>query len=421
MRVVIIGAGPAGLTVAETLRQHDRTTDITMLSAEPFPPYAPPAMADYFLTGREETLFWKGRDVCEQLGMDYRSGVRVQAVQPAQHQVILENGTAIPYDRLVIASGARLYAPLEGHTLPGVYNFKSLSAASALVEQVRGGKGGKVVIVGAGFIGVEVALLLSDLGVAVTMVEMLDRVMPRMLDPETAAIALAAMQARGVEVRLNTKAAAFAGKREVTSVQLESGEALKADVYIAATGVKPNVEFLEGSGIDVGWGVRADDHLRTNMPGVYAAGDVAETYDRMTGERYVHAIFPNAVAQGRVVAYNLLGYDTAYEGAETMNSLKHLGLPMMAVGAQSGEEELRWQRGDVLRKVFLNDGRIAGFRLVGDIRAAGVYRSLMLRRVDVSEFRERLLNPRFGVGEFVLPATKVRDSDIGDDLPVGCT
>ena len=378
-----------------------------MLSAEPFPPYAPPAMADYFLTGRDETLFWKGRDICDRLAVDFRSGVRAQAMHPDARQVMLEDNAVIQYDRLVIASGSRLYAPVEGQTLPGVYNFKSLSAATELIDQVRQGKVRKALIVGAGFIGMEIALLLRELGVAVTMVEMLDRVMPRMLDSETAAMALKAMQARGVDVRLNTKAVAFTGKRKATGVQLESGKVLKAEAYIAATGVKPNVEFLDGSGIDLGWGVRVDDHLRANVPGVFAVGDVAETRDRMTGERYVHAIFPNAVAQGQIAAENLLGFDTVYEGAESMNSLKHLGLPIMAVGAMTGQEELRWRQGDALRKVFLDNGHIVGFRLVGDIRAGGVYRSLMLRKTDVSAFKRHLLDPRFGVGRFMLSAADV--------------
>ncbi len=403
MRVVIIGAGPAGLTVAETLRQHDRSIDILMISAEQSPPYAPPALADYFLTGREETLFWKGRDVCERLGVDFRSGVGVQAVRPASKKIELADGKSIEYDRLVIASGSRLYAPITGNELPGVFNFKSLSAATTLIDQARKGKG-EAVIVGAGFIGMEIALLLRELGVKVTMVEMLDRVMPRMLDPETAEIALSVMQARGIEVRLNTKARAFSGKRKATGVELESGEVLKADVYVAATGVKPNIDFLKGSGLDADWGVRVDDHLRTNLPDIYAAGDVAETTDRLTGERYVHAIFPNAIEQGQIVAQNLLGYDVVYEGAERMNSLKHLGLPIMAVGEMSGSEELRWRHGDILRKIFLNEGRIVGFRFAGDISGAGVYRSLMLRHTDVTKMKDRLLSPRFGVGQIVLPA-----------------
>ncbi len=404
MRVVIIGAGPAGLTVAETLRQHDKTVDIVMLSSEPYPPYAPPAMVDYFLDGREETLFWKGRDVCERLAVDYESGTRVKGIQTAEHVVVVEDGTRIPYDRLVIASGSRMYIPIEGHDLPGVYNFKSLLAASTLVERVRRRKHRKAIVVGAGFMGVEVALLLSQLGAQVTIVEMLDRVLPRMLDAETAAIVLAQIEARGVEVRLFTKAEVFRGKRKVKNLELALGEILKADVYIAATGIKPNVEYLEGSGIEVGWGVWVDDHLRTNVPDVFAAGDVTETPDRLTGERWVHAIFPNAVAQGQVVGNNLLGFDVVYEGAETMNSLKHLGLQVMAVGAQTGEKELRRRRGGDLRKIFLTDGRIVGFRLAGDIRAAGVFRSLMLRGTDVRGLEAKLLSPRFGIGELTLPA-----------------
>jgi NAD(P)H-nitrite reductase large subunit len=206
-------------------------------------------------------------------------------------------------------------------------------------------------------------------------------------------------------VRLETRAVRFNGRAKVTNLELETGERLRADVYVAATGVKPNIEFLEGSGIDIGWGIRVNDHLRTDFPDVYAAGDVAETKDRLTGDRYVHAIFPNAVAQGEVVGYNLLGYDTTYQGAENMNSLKHLGIPIMVVGAREGDEALHWRRGDTLRKIFLTDGRIVGFRLAGDIRGAGVYRSLMLRREDVTRFRADLLNPRFGVGQIVSPAS----------------
>jgi NAD(P)H-nitrite reductase large subunit len=222
----------------------------------------------------------------------------------------------------------------------------------------------------------------------------------RMLEPETAGIVLEKVRARGVEVRLDTRAEAFLGDREVTGVKLESGEELRADAYIAATGIKPTIEWLEGSGVETGWGVVVDDLLRTSVPGIYAAGDVAETRDRMTGERFVHAIFPNAVAQARVVANGLLGFEVPYEGAEAMNSLKHLGVEVIAVGAQSGQEEVRWRQNGVLRKVFLSNGRIVGIRLVGDIRGAGVYRSLMLRGVDVTPFRHHLLDPRPGAAWF---------------------
>jgi len=409
MRVVIIGAGPAGLTVAETLRQFDPNVDIVLLSAEPFPPYAPPAMADYFMTGREETLFWKGRDVCQRLALEYRENVCVRQVVPARKEVLLDGGNTLGYDRLVLASGSSLYAPLAGHDLPGVYDFKSLKAAHALVDRVKSKAGGKALIVGAGFIGVEIAILLRALGLAVTIVEMGDRVMPRILDSETAEIAVSAVRARGVDVRLNTKAAGFLGKRKATGVQLESGSVLRADVYVAATGVKPHVEFLSGSGVELGWGVRVDESLRTNLPDIYAAGDVAETRDWLTGERYVHAIFPNAVAQAKIVALNLLGFDARYEGAENMNSLKHLGLPVMAVGAMSGEEQLRSRHGNALRKIFLTGGRIVGFRLAGDIGAAGLYRALLLKRADVRVIKDRLLDPNsFSVGALALEAAAGR-------------
>jgi NAD(P)H-nitrite reductase large subunit len=397
MRIVIIGAGPAGVTVAETLRQHDRHSEIVMLTDEPYPPYSPPAMVEYFESGRE-VHFWRGQDFPERMGLDYRPGTRVKAVMPGEQTVGLADGKMFAYDRLVIATGGRLYAPIEGAEKPGIYNFKSLSAAEELLRLVKSGQARSALIVGAGFIGVEIGLLLVDLGVSVTQL-VRSRVMRGMLDPETSEIVLDMIRKRGIQVRRgdDADAVAFVGDARARGVKMRSGIELSADLMVAATGLRPNIEYLTGSSIETGWGVLVDDHLRTNFPDIYAAGDVAETIDRLTAERYVHAIFPNAVAQGRIVARNLLGWDTVYEGADNMNSLKHLGLPVMAVGLMEGEE-LRVRQDGGLRKVFLQNDRIVGFRLTGDVSSAGIYLSLMNRAENVAAFKSRLLEPGFGMG-----------------------
>jgi NADPH-dependent 2,4-dienoyl-CoA reductase/sulfur reductase-like enzyme len=360
-------------------------------------------MVDHFLQGSDAHL-WRGSDWPSRLGVEYHAGVVVTAIEPDAHRIILQDGTALGYDRLVIATGSRLYAPLEGINLPGIYNFKSLSAAEDLIGRVRRGEARSALIVGAGFIGMEIALLLRELGVVVTQIEMMDQVMPRMLDRDTAAIALGLMQQRGVDVRLNTKAVAFIGNGRATGVRLESGEVLEADILIAATGVKPNLDLLAGSGIAHQWGISVDDHLRTNAPDIYAAGDAVEALDRMTGKAFVHAIFPNAVAQGQVVGLNLAGYDVPYEGADSMNSLKHLGLPIMAVGAKEGDEVLQSRGPHWLRTIYLQEGRIVGFQLVEDISAAGVLRALMIQRADVRRIKHQLLKPGFGMGVLVWEA-----------------
>jgi NAD(P)H-nitrite reductase large subunit len=354
-------------------------------------------MVDHFLTGSNAHL-WRNADWPEQMGLEYRNKVEVTSVQPDAHTLQLKDGSELAYDRLVLATGGNLYAPLEGADMPGIYNFKSLSAAESLIKKIKTGKASTAIVVGAGFIGMEIALLLRELEVEVIQIEMLDQVMSAMLDTETARYALDLLRERGIDVRLNTRASAFEGKDHAEGVRLESGDVLRADLLIAATGIKPNLKLLEGSGIAHDWGLSVDDHQRTSAVDVYAAGDAVETSDRLTGETYVHAIFPNAVEQGRIVGLNLAGIDVAYDGADRMNSLKHLGLPILAAGLKSGAEKLHTRQNGRMRTIYLEDNRIVGFQLIGDIKAAGILRSLMNQGENIQSFKDRLLHPNFGQG-----------------------
>jgi nitrite reductase (NADH) large subunit len=397
MKIIIIGAGPAGVTAAETVRTFDRQAELTMLTDEPYPPYSPPAMADHFINGSDLHL-WRPADWEKQTGVDYRSGIHVIAIEPEAHRIHLAGGEQLGYDQLLIATGASLYAPLAGANLPGIYNFKSLSAAENLVGKVRLGQANSAIIVGAGFIGMEIALLLCELGVKVTQIEMLDQVMGTMLDAETASIAADLMRSHGVDLRLKTKATAFIGNDTASGVRLETGETLTADLLIAATGVKPNLDLVEGSGINHQRGICIDNHLQTNVPDVFAAGDCIETPDLVTGETFLHAIFPNAIEQGRVAGMNMVGYLTEYEGAERMNSLKHLGLPIMAAGEKQGDLILRDGHNSTLRTIYLQEKCVVGFQLVGDICAAGNLHALMRQKSDVSNILSHLLDPNLGEG-----------------------
>jgi NAD(P)H-nitrite reductase large subunit len=407
MRAVVIGTGPAGITAAETLRRLDPTGSVVAVSSDAYPPHSPPAMVDHFMTGRNSTLYWKGEDVAQRLGIDERREAVVVGVDTDHREVALADGQRIPYEGLVIASGSRLHAPLEGADRPGVLDFKSLRAAEELVAEVHRGEARNALIVGHGFIGIELSLLLTDLGVNVTVIGRRPWVMPRVLDPMTSAKVEAALKAQGVTLRLGVTAEAFVGDPTVTGVRLEGGEVVTADLVVAATGVKPHTEFLKDSAIVTDWGVHVDNHLMTAAPGVMAAGDVAESADWLTGERYVHAIFANAVAEGRIAAANLLGAGLNYDGAESMNSLKHLGVPIVAMGTIDAPDEiLRYQDGDDLRSIYLRGGTIVGAQLAGDIRAAGVYRSLMLRRVDVTLYGRHLVDPDFGVSDVAWDALR---------------
>jgi len=399
MKVVIIGAGPAGVTVAETLRNFDKKVEIDMISTEPHPPYSPPAMLESFISG-QELYFWKGEDFGDRLGVNCISGAVVKEVMPQNNAIALADNRTLNYDTLVLATGARLHSPLEGQDKQGIYNLKSLSSTSDIFNRVQQGKAKSVLIVGAGFIGVEVGVVLAGMGLEVKQL-VRSRVLRLNVDPEISGIVQEIMQDRGVNVINGTEAdaEAFVGNGRAEGVRTKSGTVHKADIIVAASGLRPNIEFLLESDIKTeSAGILVDAYLRTNISNIYAAGDVVVTPNRITTEKMVHGNLPNAVAQGKVVAQNILGWDTPYEGADTMNSIKHLGIKMMVVGQWQGAEELVARGDRSVRKIYLNDNRIVGFCLVGNVSSAGIYRTMMNRKDDVSAIKDRLLQSGFGMG-----------------------
>ncbi len=402
--VVIIGAGPTGVTTVETLRSQGYDGPITMLTREPFPPYSPPLMADYLeARGGSDLIFWRGRDFCEKFDVHCRTSVEVGSVEPKQNRVTLTSGEQIGYDWLVIASGGEMFIPLRCECKPGgrkekFYNFKSLTAVTKLLEEVEKGAG-KAVVIGAGFIGIEIAITLRGMGLSVIVVEMLDRILPRMLTKDIAQPLEEIVRGMGIELLLEHKGELLRGGETAEELVLSNGKVIKGDLFIAATGVKPNISFLEGSGIATRRGIVVNRHLQATFDNVFAGGDAAEVPDLVTGTVYPHAIYPVAVEHGKIIGLNILGCRVECEGSVNENSLYHFHLPIITEGAAiadgAADEEIVYQRNGVLRKIGLKDGRILRFELIRDRKSAGLLRSLMVQRRDVSRIKYDLAFGRY--------------------------
>ena len=397
MKIVIIGMGPAGVNVAKTLRNNGFRDSIVMFSSENVPPYSPPALGEYLITGNEETLFWQGKDFSEKYHVSCQAGNKIVQIMPKEQMVKTESGERFNFDYLVIASGSSLYAPVKGFDKKGIFEFKTMGSVNKIKEIASKGKAKNAVVVGGGFIGVEIALWLAKIGITPSLLNRRSWIMPRLLDVETAKYVENDLRAQGVEVMLNTEGKEFIGNKKIESLVTSDDRSLKADIYIAATGVKPNIEFILNSDIKFDQGIIVNEKLQTNLPNIYACGDVAETVDLISKGSKIHGLYPVAVSHAKTVAYNILGRDNEYEKQVNMNSIKGLGFKIIVAGEKEGEE-MRLQSEGVLRKIYVKNDRISAFTLLGDISNAGIYLSLLAKRVNISKYKNKLLSAGFNPG-----------------------
>lgn len=422
MNYVLIGLSAAAVNAAAAIRSVDRGSSLTLVSDEAYPPYARIFITNYLAgKARLEDMLIDGSDLDVRLGAAFKLGAKVAKVDAGRRAVVLESGECLPYDRLLLASGARPALPdFPGADLPGVGGLRTLADAVALLARVSACPGGRVVVLGGGLVSLKAAEALTTRGVKVTVVVASGQVLSQMADKAAAGMVQERMAAAGVELILNDDvSAACGGPAGVTGVELAGGRSLDCCALVVGKGVVPNVEFLAGTGVETGKGVRVDERGRTSVAGIWAAGDVAETKD-VTGRWAVHAMWPNAVKQGRAAGLDMSGSEAACESSIRVNAGSFFGLNVASVGltrAPAGAEEIiTGPSAGHYRKVILQDGVVAGVVLAGDVNGAGVWQSLVARAVPVAPLRAQLGKRSFGY-QSILPHPWFEHTLPGTDRP----
>jgi NAD(P)H-nitrite reductase large subunit len=449
MKHVILGAGPAGVIAAETLRKHAPHDDITLIGDEPEAPYSRMAIP-YLLIGKVGEAGTHLRHTpghFASLRINVRQA-RAQTVDVDKRCVVLQGGEEVPFDKLLIATGSSPASPpIPGINGPGVHPCWTLADARAIMALAK--PGARVLQMGAGFIGCIIMEALAMRGVKLSVVEMGDRMVPRMMGPTAGGMIKDWCEKRGVAVYTGARvdaierahpaatataapaapaaqpgllsrlaqavglgsppaaapvvaaAAAAAVPSAPMRVRLSTGQVLEADLVISATGVRPNIGFLEHSGVRCLVGVLTDEHLQTNVPGIYAAGDCAEAFDKVSGQTIVSAIQPNAAEQARVAALNMAHRGPTplaeLKGVTQINVLDTLGMISASFGKWDGvpggeHVELADRAAGKLLSLQFSGDKLIGCNSVGWIEHVGVMRGLVEGEVKLSaEWKQRLM------------------------------
>ncbi len=411
-KFLIVGNSAAGTGALEAIRRCDHESSVTIVSDENYPLYSR-CLLSYFVADKieERRLQFRPPDFHREMGAELIAGKKVASVDPARQQVACSDGTRLDYDRLLIATGGSSRIPPGiPADLEGVFVFRSIADARAIREKIAGAR--HAVVLGGGLIGMKAAFALAHRGLQVSVVVRSSHVLSRMLDAEAAQIVMAQLIENGINVQTGADVSGIETKdNKITGVTIEGvstkeSKRLPCDLLIAAKGVEPNKELVSGTGIETKSGIVTNSKMKTGIENIFAAGDVAETFDIATERRDVNALWTCAIQQGRIAGLNMAGREQDYDGSIGMNSINFPGADLISFGVvrptrDAGYEVMvdnRPQAG-IYRKIVLKDDRIKGLILVNHIDNAGVYLSLLGRKMDVSGFKDDLLSNHFNYAQ----------------------
>lgn len=403
MDYVIIGNSAAAIGAIEGIRSADKEGKITLFTDEPYHTYSRPLIS-YYLFGKvsADKMYYRPSDFYEKMNVEARLGTRVDTLLPKENSVVLPSGEKVKYGQLILATGGKpIVPPMEGRELNGVSTFLKWDDVKDLEKELFPGI--KTVVIGAGLIGLKTAEALIKRNASVTVVELANRVLSAILDETAAGMVQESLEEHSVKFYLENTVAKILGEEgRVCGVRLQDGTELACDRVVIAIGVSPNIDLAKDAGIELNRGILVDSHMNTNIPNIYAAGDVAEGYDTIHRQRRVLPILPNAYKQGYTAGQNMAGQTPEYKGGFAMNSIGFLGLPMITAGIVKPEGEEFTEMIEVdktirqYKKIVLRDGRIVGFITLNKIDRIGILTGLMDKEIDVLPFQQHLFKEDFG-------------------------
>ncbi len=406
-RYVIIGNSAAAIGAVGGIRGTDREGSMALISREREHTYSRPLIS-YYLAGQvdDARMNYRPADFYRKSNVEAVLGTEVASIDEAKRQVVASDGRRIGYEKLLIATGGMPMVPKElaNTNARGVFTFTTWEDARRIQAWIREAQVKRAVVVGGGLIGLKSVEALAELKISTVVVELADRILAATFDQAASDLASKYLNKAGVDVRCSTtvrEVRVEGGK--VSSVLLRDGSKIDCELLIFAIGVVPDMRLVKGTGISVDRGILVDEHMQTSAPDIYAAGDVCQAMDLLTGKSRPIPILPNAYRQGVVAGSNMAGKVVAYKGGLAMNAVDICGLATISVGmtAVEGEGYESLSRLDeeagLYKKLVLKDGCLVGAIFVGKVDRAGIATGLIREKIDVSAFKELLLGDDFGV------------------------
>ncbi|MBM4332722.1 MAG: NAD(P)/FAD-dependent oxidoreductase [Deltaproteobacteria bacterium] len=387
MKYLIIGSGPAGIFGAEAIRRRDAESTVTMVSPEDTIAYSP-VIITYWIGGKvpQRGLYFRDSSWADQNRIELKLGQQAISLQTRLQKLTLESGEEISYDRLLIASGSSpVSLPIFGVTLKGVHSIRRVGDAEAILAEIANLH--QAIIIGGGFVGLKVADHLKERGIDVMILEKETRLVPRIFDGKASLFLVDKLGRENIRVETGVEVEEILGKAgRVCGVRMKDGRIHPGQMVIQSVGVRPNINFLAGSGIAVEKGVPVNTRMETNITGIYAAGDVTLTLDSITGEKVNNATWPAASRQGTVAGMNMAGGNISCPHNLSLNAFSLCGVPVMTAGnpSETNGQALMEEGPGFYRKILLQEGKLTGFILIGEVSQAGILLSLMKKREIVS-------------------------------------
>lgn len=424
-KYLIIGNSIAGVSCIEGIREVDRTGKITVVSRENVQNFSRP-LTSYYLGGKisEKDMAFKESDFYTKNSVELLLGTEIKHIDLEKKRAIADT-TEIYFEKLLIATGGKPFIPeIEGYSkdIEGICTFISLADAKALKDYIGEKQITEAVILGGGLIGLKCAEGLLGNNIRISIVEIADRLLSNTLDRQASEIIEEVLQQKGCIVyKKETVKKVCSKDKIIENVILASGTEIKTRLFVVAAGVRPEISLIKDTGIKVNRGIVVDQFMRTNIPDIYAAGDVAEGKDLLSDKNFLLAIWPAAAKQGKIAGINMAGGHAVYEGLFSMNSVEILEYPVISFGITNPEESdsfeiLTRKEKNFYKKIVLQDNRIVGCIFAGKIERSGIYSGLIKSKIDVSGFKQYLLDDDFGL--LMLPEQYRKHMVVGEGIEV---